>query len=151
MGESENRNLVRGLAVWFWAEPASGEPGYLFEVGRVVQSGLGCGGFACGCILVSLFARSKQFFRFLLRVPLFMVSDTMYVASFSPSPRASCPLSIHGCSFVLRASCRARFAYRPHVRTAAPEGTSFAYAPMPPLHMTHLQHKAFAATYVRNG
>ena len=38
--------------------------------------GLGCGGFACGCILVSLFIRSKQFFRFLLRVVLFMVSDS---------------------------------------------------------------------------
>ena len=42
--------------------------------------GLGCGGFACGCILVSLFTRSKQFFWFLLRVPLFLVSDS--------SPRA---------------------------------------------------------------
>ena len=75
-GESENRYLVRGLVVSFWAEPASGEPGYLFEVGRAVQPGLGCGGFACGCFLVSLFTRSKQFFWFLLRVPLIMVSDT---------------------------------------------------------------------------
>ena len=76
-GESENRYLVRGLVAWFWAEPASGEPGYLFEVGWAVQPGLECGGFACGCILVSLFTRSKQFFRFLLRVPLFMVSDKL--------------------------------------------------------------------------
>jgi len=62
--------------VWGWAEPASGEPGYLFEVGWAVQPGLGCGGFACGCILVSLFIRSKQFFRFVLRVLFFMVSDS---------------------------------------------------------------------------
>ena len=27
-GEAENRYLVRGLMVSFWAEPASGEPGY---------------------------------------------------------------------------------------------------------------------------
>ena len=60
---------------------ASGEPGYLFEVGRAVQPGLGCGGFACGCILVSLFTRSKQFFQFLLRVPLFMVSNSSPQAS----------------------------------------------------------------------
>ena len=33
-GESENWYLIRGLVVWFWVEPASGEPGYLFEVGR---------------------------------------------------------------------------------------------------------------------
>ena len=40
-GESENRYLIRGLMVWFWAEPTLGEPGYLFEVGQVVQPGLG--------------------------------------------------------------------------------------------------------------
>ena len=31
--------------------------------------------------MISLFLRSKQFFRFLLRVPLFMVSDTCFFVS----------------------------------------------------------------------
>ena len=48
-GEAENRYLVRGLVVSFWAEPAS------------------------------IFTRSKRFFRFLLRGPLFMVPDTCFL------------------------------------------------------------------------
>jgi len=38
-------------------------------------------GFAGGCLLASIFTRSKRFFRFLLRRPLFMVSDTLYEVS----------------------------------------------------------------------
>ena len=35
-----------------------------------------------------------------------------------------------------------------HAGTAVPEGTTFASIPLPRLLMKHLQHKAFAATYV---
>ena len=61
-GEAESWYLVRGLAAW-----ASGEPENRPRPRR--------------CLLALIFIRSKQFFRFLLRVPLFMVSDS--------SPRAS--------------------------------------------------------------
>jgi hypothetical protein len=47
----------------------------------------------------------------------------------------------HGYNFVLRACYRARFASHAHDGTAAPEGTTFACAPLPRLLMKHLQHK----------
>jgi hypothetical protein len=56
----------------------------------------------------------------------------------------------HGYSFVLCASCSARFASRAPPETVVPEGTTFACAPLPRLLVKHLQHKAFAATYVQN-
>ena len=34
-------------------------------------------GFAGGCLLASIFTRSKRFFRFSLRGPVFMVPDNM--------------------------------------------------------------------------
>ena len=108
-GESENRYLVRGLVAWglgrvresiprprpCGVEPrasrkigtssealrcgASVEPGYLFEVGRAVQPGLECGGFACGCILVSLFTMSKQsFFGSCLGYPFLWYPTRLY-------------------------------------------------------------------------
>jgi hypothetical protein len=48
----------------------------------------------------------------------------------------------HGCSFVLCAYYRARFASRAHAGTVAPEGTTFACAPLPCLLMKHLQLKS---------
>ena len=60
--EAESWYLVQGLAAW-----ASGESENWPR--------------PRGCLLASIFTRSKQFFRFLLRVPLFMVSGS--------SPRAS--------------------------------------------------------------
>jgi len=56
-GEAESWYLVRALMVW-----ASGE-----SENRPRPR---------GCLLASIFTRSKQFFWFLLRVPLFMVSDS---------------------------------------------------------------------------
>jgi hypothetical protein len=62
--------------------------------------------------------------------------------------RACC--HTHRYSFVLCACCRVRFASHAHARTIAPEGATFARAPLPRLLMKHLQHKAFAAAYVQN-
>ena len=59
LGEAESWYLIRGLAA-----RASGEPENRLRPRR--------------CLLALIFTRSKQFFRFLLRVPLFMVSDTIF-------------------------------------------------------------------------
>ena len=76
--EAENRHLVRGLTGGNSSEGASGEAEswYLIRGLAVRASGESENrARPHGCLLALIFARSKQFFRFLLRVPLFMVSD----------------------------------------------------------------------------
>jgi hypothetical protein len=72
------------------------------------------------------------------------------------SSRAWCSFVLHACchahgyTFVLHACYHACLASYAYVGTAAPEGTISICAHWPCLLMKHLQHKAFAATYVRN-
>ena len=61
-GEARSWYLIRGLAAWALGG-SENRPR------------------PRGCLLASIFTRSKQFFRFLLRVPLFMVSDNSSRAS----------------------------------------------------------------------
>ena len=72
-GESENRYLIRGLS-----GGASGEVESWYLVRGLTAWASGESENRPrprGCLLASIFTRSRQFFRFLLRVPLFMVSD----------------------------------------------------------------------------
>ena len=71
--ESENRYLVRGLS-----GGASGEAESWYVIRGLTAWASGESENRPrprGCLLASIFTRSKQFFWFLLRVPLFMVSD----------------------------------------------------------------------------
>ena len=137
-GESENRYLIRGLAMWGLGRiresvprprPRGAEPRARQRIGTlskaswfhsgpsplrvsldIVRGGPGGlaeprirWGFAGICLLASIFTRSKLFFRFLLRGPLFMVPDS--------SPQAlgfGSRLLLVGWCFVLEASVGAR-------------------------------------------
>ena len=78
--ESENRYLVRGLSGGALGEGASGEAENWYLVRGLAAWVSGESENRPrprGCPSALIFVRSKQSFRFLLRVPLFMVSDTL--------------------------------------------------------------------------
>ena len=103
LGEAESRHLIRGCAARAssksenWPRPRR-------------------------CFLALIFTRAKQFFRFSLRVPLFMVSDS--------SPRASDgvrALSLRFCRDLARSSSRqdcVLYSWFQWVRASAPTGCS---------------------------